>query len=223
MERTVSFGDIIGATFQLIGGDLPVVFGVTVAASAAGAALDFAAPVAANAMNLAMIGVQYALVKRLVDRQGLRSAEQPGGFGSFFLLGILSGLAIALGFLLLIVPGIYLYARWSMANAILLSEDCGAGQAMQRSWAASRASILPIALAAVVLGLPTILAMVAFMSAGFLEGSGATAIGRSGEIAVDVAANLLIYAGQIAGLYMSVALYPLLVGKPESQLRDVFA
>src|SRR3569623_755218 len=211
MERTVSFVEVIRATFALIRSDLLLVLGVGIVAAVVGTSLDFTAPAASNAMNLLMIVVQYSVVKRQIERQGLRSADKPGGFGSFFLLGILSGLAILLGFVLLIIPGIYLYARWSMADAALVAENCGATGAMERSWAASRASAVPIALASAVIGLPTALAMAAFFASGAVEGAGIVSPGSLSDIALAAVGNLLIYIGQLAGLYMCVALYSLLI------------
>jgi uncharacterized membrane protein len=50
-----------------------------------------------------------------------------------FLLGLLSAIGIALGFLLLIVPGILLYLAWSVAAPALVEERLGPIKALGRS------------------------------------------------------------------------------------------
>ncbi|HYG47426.1 MAG TPA: YciC family protein [Allosphingosinicella sp.] len=50
-----------------------------------------------------------------------------------FLLGLLSALGLALGFLLLLVPGIILYVMWSVAAPALVEERLGPVEALGRS------------------------------------------------------------------------------------------
>ena len=50
-------------------------------------------------------------------------------------LSIVYGLAVDLGLLLLIVPGIYIANKWSLAPLILAKEDADMSTAMSRSWA----------------------------------------------------------------------------------------
>jgi hypothetical protein len=50
-----------------------------------------------------------------------------------FLLALLSGLGIALGFLFLVVPGIILYIMWSVAAPALVEERLGPVEALGRS------------------------------------------------------------------------------------------
>jgi len=48
---------------------------------------------------------------------------------------IVYGLAVEIGFLLLIVPGVYIFNKWSLAPLILAKEDVDMSTAMRRSWA----------------------------------------------------------------------------------------
>ncbi len=48
-------------------------------------------------------------------------------------LGIVIGVAVAVGFLLLIVPGVYLALRWAVAAPVLVVEKAGIFAAMERS------------------------------------------------------------------------------------------
>jgi hypothetical protein len=48
--------------------------------------------------------------------------------------GILAGLGIALGLILLIVPGLYLLTRWCLITPVIVLEQRHAGEAFSRSW-----------------------------------------------------------------------------------------
>src|SRR3546814_13950415 len=53
---------------------------------------------------------------------------------SVYLQGILGGLGVLLGLLFLILPGLYVFARWYLASALLVRDGGGRRAAMQRSW-----------------------------------------------------------------------------------------
>lgn len=59
-------------------------------------------------------------------------------FGSLLLVIFLSGLAIAGGFILLIIPGLIMYARLAFAPAAVVVEDLRGSKALNRSWRLSR-------------------------------------------------------------------------------------
>lgn len=50
------------------------------------------------------------------------------------LAGILAGLGIALGLVLLIVPGLFLLTRWVLVTPVVVLERLGATDALRRSW-----------------------------------------------------------------------------------------
>jgi len=219
MGRKLSYAQVIGATFALILSDLPIALLIIAGATAAATAVDMTAPSAGNILNIVALVVQYYLIRHLVDRHGLRSTDRLGGFGSFFVVGLVTGLAALLGFVLLIVPGIYLIARWSMVDAAVVAENRGFSDAMRRSWDATADNVLPIALAVVVISLPMIVGFALMF-----------AIGASGDekaisgLGLSVAVNLLLYASQISIWYFGVGLYQLLLAGPaEAQLGEVFA
>ncbi len=58
--------------------------------------------------------------------------------GTLFVAGILTGLGIALGFLALIVPGLFLLTRWILVTPAVVLERKSATDAMRRSWALVR-------------------------------------------------------------------------------------
>lgn len=222
MEHRLSFGQIVTTTFALVLGDLPVVLLTIVAIAAAATFIDVTAPSAGNILNIPVMVVQYYLIRRLIERQGLRSADRLGGFGSFFAVGVVTGLAILLGFVLLILPGIYLSARWSLADAAVVAENRGFSDAIKRSWDATAGNVLPIVLASLAISIPLIVYMALIFATGFAAAQGnapeVTSFGFSGVT------NLLLYASQVCLWYFGVALYRLLLGgSDEAQLGEVFA
>jgi hypothetical protein len=219
MDRKLSFNEVIGAFFALILNDLPIMLLIIAGAAAAATTIDVTAPSAGNILNILMLVVQYYLIRHLVDRHGLRSADRLGGFGSFFVVGLITGLAVLLGFVLLIVPGIYLIARWSMVDAAVVAENRGFSDAMRRSWDATADNVLPIGLAILTISLPMIIGFAMMFTIG--ASGGEEAINGLG---LSIVVNLLLYASQISIWYFGVALYQLLLAGPaEAQLGEVFA
>ena len=226
-QHHVSVGTLIGQTFALIASDAGaalLAFGTIVAASTA---LDIAAPNGGNFASLPILVVQYFMVRRLVDRRALRSAESHAGFGSYFLLGLMTGLATLLGFVVLVVPGIYLSARWAMSGAALLAENEGATNAARRAWHGSAGHTLPIVIAQLLLALPLIVGAIVILSVGVTDGiaaaNGVGAPSNETTLAVSLIFNALLFASQIAGWYFGVAAYELIVGRPTAALNEVFA
>lgn len=222
MEQRLSFGQIVTATFALVLGDLPVALLTIVAIAAVATIVDVTAPSAGNILNIPVLVVQYYLIRRLIERQGLRSADRLGGFGSFFVVGLVTGLAILLGFVLLILPGIYLNARWSLADAAVVAENRGFSDAIKRSWDATAGNVLPIVLASLAISIPLIVYMALMFATGL-----AAAQGDAPEVTslgFGIVANLLLFTSQVCLWYFGVALYRLLLGgSDEAQLGEVFA
>jgi hypothetical protein len=222
MEQRVSFGQAIGATVALVSSDLVIVL-MTIAGIAAIATLiDVTAPSASNLLNIPVLVVQYYVIRRLVDRNELRSADRLGGFGAFFIAGLLTGLAMILGFVLLVLPGIYLSARWTLVDAVVVAENCGATDAMGRSWEATKGNVLPIIFAGLVISVPSIIGLGLLFSTGIIAGAQGDTQGVGPGLSAAI--NVLLYASQVVGWYFGMALYQLLLGEPaKAQLGEVFA
>jgi hypothetical protein len=93
-----------------------------------------------------VLGIVFAMLTQgaLVRATVAHSEGRNAGFGEsamaglqvalpLFLLGILLGLGVALGFILLIVPGIILYLMWAVAAPALVEERVGVFEAFGRS------------------------------------------------------------------------------------------
>jgi hypothetical protein len=160
-DRSVSIGRIFSRAFGTIGsnpvatlgiaflfGALPsllLTYAVQSRGTQAFAALGTAAMIGISvfsalfAIVLAMI-TQGALVRATVAySEGRRASLGESAMAGLsvalplFLLGLGSAIGIALGFLLLIVPGVILYVMWSVAAPALVEERLGPIEAFGRS------------------------------------------------------------------------------------------
>ena len=99
--------------------------------------------------------VQYVLTERLLaDR---RSPGQPAPqrrYGTLFVAQLISGIAIMLGAIALILPGIYLAGRWFTVAAQVVEGSDGASDSLKASWEASGPSQLAFVLATILSILP---------------------------------------------------------------------
>ena len=152
--------------------------------------------------------LQFWLTKALLEELGWHGPERIR-FPAFFALSFASAIGIALGLLLLIVPGIILFVRWSIGPPILLGSDEGAIDSMRRSWHETEGHFWPILAALSAIYLPA----VAFAGAAFLTPS----LFPSALPGI-VLINLVLQAGVIAGWHAAVAIY-VLVGGPAALTR----
>lgn len=80
--------------------------------------------------------VTYAVVADLQGRKATLGESLTAAMRSFWVLlalGILSGIAIGLGLVLLIVPGIILSLLWFVIGPVAVAERAGVGKAFERS------------------------------------------------------------------------------------------
>ena len=84
----------------------------------------------ANTMTLVM---QYWMTAALLHDLGLRTAKRPRVI-AFIMLGLVTGVAILVGLALLILPGLFLLARWSIAIPAIIAADARVFEAIDYSW-----------------------------------------------------------------------------------------
>lgn len=152
-----------------------------------------------------------------VTRGALRAGRLPSGPGSgasFVGALILSGLGIALGFVFLILPGIYLWARWSLVSPLIVGEGMGATEALRTSWTRTQAVVAPISGALLVLTVPVIL--LSGIPLAFYPDSGPVPLGQA------ILANLCLYGWQLLIWHCAVAIHAL-IEAPGQDLEQVFA
>ena len=147
----------------------------------------------------------YFLLVVMVRRTGLQSRTGEDVFLPYIGLSILSALAVMLGVLALILPGLFLMVRWSIAQPVLLARGGGVMASLGESWERTRGNEFPIFVAALALLVPA-LAVIIAVSVFFEE----TSLVR---MAVSQIASSAISAIFLA---MGVALYGLIVGASEA-------
>ncbi len=143
----------------------------------------------------------YFLLIAMMRRTGLQSATSEDVFLSYVGMSILSALAVMLGIIALVIPGLFLMVRWSIAQPVIVARGGGVMASLGESWERTRGNEFPIfvaALAALVPLIAVIIAVGAFFEEGNLVGMVISQIASSGITAVFLA--------------MGVALYGLIVG-----------
>ncbi len=89
--------------------------------------------------------------------------------GSYFLATILASIVITIGFILLVIPGIILSIRLSMAPFLIVDQNLGPIAALSRSWALTEGSGWNLFLFGILLVLLNILGVVAVFVGLFLS------------------------------------------------------
>jgi hypothetical protein len=169
----------------------------------------------------------FAAVGAMRDRPaGVRASFGAGAryFGRLFGIGFLSNLGIVLGLVLLIVPGLILWARWSAAAPAGVAEDRGVGESMDRSARLTEGSRARIILVGVVGGVVAVIAMVVLgFTGGLIDGI----LQTGGLVASFVAVPLVtVFFTALSAVGRSV-IYDELVrareGGASDDLSEVFA
>ena len=163
------------------------------------------------ATSVASFVLHYMLTRRAMRAGGLLSVDAPGDVSGLFLVNLVSNLGITLGFVLLIVPGIWLFARWFAAVPILFAESKTPAEAMAASAARTRPVLGPIILAVAIAYVPGVTALVASIA---LPEDGSVSPGMSFAI------NFGLTISQVAGWYIAIATYRAVQPEP---IEAVFA
>ncbi|MCS6622577.1 hypothetical protein N0B44_06625 [Roseibacterium beibuensis] len=163
--------------------------------------------------NVLMQGVVTHTV--VADLQG-RKPSIGESFGvalrSFWVLlgiGIVSGLATALGFILLIVPGILIFLIWMVAGPVAIAERTGVGKALSRSRTLTRDHrwwllLVAIIYVAVSWVLGILAGMLGMAATGFNpEAAGVNAVTLIVGPAIQ-ALSTLIWGAMVAAVYVEL-------------------
>ncbi|MBK6414424.1 hypothetical protein [Sphingopyxis sp.] len=190
------------------------------ATAVAGIASDVAFDRMGDVGNLVLIiyGILITFVQVWITREafkqvGIAPALLVGNSLSVYLQGVLIGLGILLGIVLVILPGLYVFARWYLASALLVRYGSGRRAAMQRSWD-MLAAHWPAAL-----GVGLILA--ALSVAPLVVGEVAPALAVEYGFGWLAATNLVAAAGIVGGYLAAVSLL-LNIEQPAPALQEIF-
>ena len=165
-------------------------------------------------INIATLAAGYFLVVSMLRNSGLARDGLYGGFWTYFGIGLLTGIATLIGFLLLVVPGIILLARWAPVYGFGLVEGQGVTQAMSSAWEATEGHFWPIVAAYLIPMVIFAAGMVAyFFSFDELD---------AGILAGLVGANALLNLAAVAGTAVGLAIYSLLAPLRDAHLDEIF-
>ena len=200
------FGRVVSRTFNTISGNLNVFFplglllcvGPQMLVSIAAAGLGITSAAEQNLLNMPanLVGIVFTgslIWGALAAFDGrpvtfLECLRQGGAnFGGQFGVGLLSGLGIVLGFVLLIVPGLFLMTAWSAAGAMRVAEGVNASEALGRSHRLTKGARWPIF--GLVLLLSISFLVTAFAIAALSDIAASAAQGRASADMVD---NLIL-------------------------------
>lgn len=216
MEERLQPGAILRGTAALFAGNPVAAIGALILLSAAGVVSDLN-PEMFSILNFGIailaVVVQYLVTQRALAGAGVPLSDRSNLIISVLGAGIMIGIASGLALLLFIVPGVYLYTRWSITIPIILAEGATASEAMSESRDRTEGNIVPIALALIATNLPWVAGLVGAVY--FYPEFELPALPLT--IAVNVAVNL----GFVATWFCMVATYVLL--RPTHELEEVFA
>ncbi len=143
----------------------------------------------------------YFLLVAMLRRTGLLSRTEGDAFLPYLGMSILAGLAVLLGLVAIILPGLFLMARWIIAGPLLVGRGDGVMKSLGESWTRTRGnelSIIGAALALVVLPVALIIAARMFFEETDLIGMAVSQIAGSGISVVLTAMGVALY-GMIVG------------------------
>ena len=210
MADAETSGTILSRTNQLMRGNARAAAIGVIGLSIADMIIDRLPTQSFALTGVASLAAQYVLIAAALRRLGLigdgeGAARLPAMFG----LLLLTNLAILVGVVLLIVPGVILALRWSIAVPILLAERTTIRDAMRQSWERTAGRFWPIF---GVFALYTVV-LVAAAGAGVLF---------EGNVAGTILANVVVNIVVVAGWYADIAIYE--HGRPRTrELEEVFA
>jgi hypothetical protein len=157
----------------------------------------------------------YLLLRKMMSESGLIDPSGGVGFWAYFGLSLLSFLAIALCFLLLVIPAIIVTVRWLPAFAWQMAEEnASASGALSESWDLTRDHFWPLLAANLVGFLPYAVGIVLLASA-----DADPQLNPSGWLA---AGDIFMASGTVLYTALGVAVYAMLRGR-RSALRQTFA
>ena len=212
--RNLKIGNIIDKTLGVVELSLPTVLIYVAALTLINSAIKYFTLEMTAPMQLLVIGLlnfvigviaAYLLLEALVRKAGLRSREGEAVFFSYLALSIVYSLGVFVGLLVIIFPGLFVMARWSIAQPMIVARGEGVMATLGESWERTKGNEFQILVAAFALIIPPIAILIA--GSAFLDAASLVGIGIS---------QLATSALSVALTAMGVALYGLIVGSGDA-------
>ena len=168
-------------------------------------------PAALANVGLSVLGValQYWVMRGVLRDWGLGplTFRLPG----FFALVLVESVGIVLGLVFLVIPGLILLVRWSLAGPVLVGSDKGVFESLRISWLETDGYFWPIFAALLAVNAPSLLLGLAEATIG---------IEVAGPLADTILINLVAYAALITSWYLTLAMFTVIL-EPDP-LTEVF-
>jgi hypothetical protein len=219
-------GSMLRRTLDLMRATPLVCIGAICAAAVCGVIYDYSTltrPDSFGGVNL-IYWFALLLVQILVTHAALVSAPWQLVAGRSFPIGLIfganlvSGLAILLGFVLLVLPGIFISARYYLVAPILMTEDTTIMGSLRKSWDVTERHWLSIAILFVgmfILIMSPVALTWDMTTLSFAdEGWTWPRLGLG---------NLLAGIGTVTSYYLAVAAFDLIVRPPAEVQREIFS
>ena len=105
----------------------------------AGVVADLIGPAGRLAGAVVKLGMSWGILRYMAQRRGwIAPGARAGGVLGLLGLNILHSVGVGLACILLLLPGLYLAARWSAAGVILVAERASPTEALSESWTRTR-------------------------------------------------------------------------------------
>lgn len=192
---------------------------IFLASTAAGVGMDLssalgeAAILYVFAFTFFNLFLQACIIIAVLNGAGQNVASRKWRIASLFGVGLVTGLGIAFGLLVLILPGLFFAGRWFLAAPALFAEDISMSEAIQTSWDATEQHWLACSIIAVVIflwqGVP-------FVATTYLVAEGD--ITRIGTLVVT---NALSQAAWVFGIAAAATMY-LTIGRRAARSAEIF-
>lgn len=202
---TLGFNEILASTWQLLRAHSPRAGLAIAVLTGLGFLIDSGIVESSGfnaVINGATLAFQYWLTRSLLQELDYAMPERPRGW-AFVGLGIVSGLAILLGLVLLVVPGVILLVRWSIAMPCLLSSDDGIFDCMRRSWHQTEGHFWPVFTGFLAVYLPPLVLGLGGLAAAEWGGQP-----YAGILLAGLALNMALVAGWLAAVAIFAMLNP---------------
>ncbi|MEP3050164.1 MAG: hypothetical protein ABJP48_02255 [Erythrobacter sp.] len=163
-----------------------------------------------------LVIAQYALWQSVMHNEQLGNNYADARYLAFAGQSILAVIGTGFAMLLLIIPGIILASRWSLAPALLIGNNEGAIDALGKSWDAVRGNTVPVALAytAGAVGL-SLVSYLFYPAAGF-QGSSSVM-----SLVITIASHLVSNVGTVLLVAIGVYLFSVFFSSNDA-ITEVF-
>jgi Membrane domain of glycerophosphoryl diester phosphodiesterase len=216
MKQVIEAGTIFGrATEMMKAGPREALLAVIVL-TAVSVATDFMGLNTIILVAAVSLWFQTSVTQSVMNRHDLIADGEfrSGRFAAVFGVSFISNLAIILGFVLLVVPGIFLAVRWSIAVPAVVGSADSVTDGLRESWQKTKGQFWQILVVVLILTLFFMLPVAAAL--WFTD----TAAGESAPFSLGI--NLVSSSGSVLGWYVMIALYEVL-RSPRESLSEIFS